>query len=481
MQNLFLHLSFVSIMHYSPGTILSSLSFDVTSIQDYYKNGGSPVELFNFIYDRIDEDNKTFSYVWIHLQSREEVLESIKHLQGLNPYDLPLYGIPFSVKDNINVDGMPTKAACSAYKFYPDASANVVARLQDAGAICIGKTNLDQFATGLNGTRSPYGPCISPFNPQYISGGSSSGSAVSVALQQVSFSIGTDTGGSGRIPASLNNVVGLKPTVGSLSSSGLVPCCPSIDCPSVFALSTSDASLVASVMFSNDSLDPSLREDVSRTSFSPDAHSSIKKVFVPNDKLLNFFGNHKGENLYRNFLFDLNNSGYEIVAFDFEPFLEAGKLLFDGPFLADRYASIGLFLEENENDVLESTFSIVSQSKRWSAHDVFVALEKVKELKSYARHILGSDGIFAFPTIAPLYTIAQLLDDPIALNTNIGYYSYFANILDFSALSVPLDFHENGMPFGITLMGSAFADSAISGFAQSSLFIRNFKLGLNRN
>ena len=468
-------------MQYSSGTSLSSLSLDVTSLQNYYRNGGSPVELFNFIYDRIVEDNKTFPSVWIHLKSREEALESIKHLQGVNPHDLPLYGIPFSVKDNIDVDGMPTTAACSAYKFYPEASANVVARLQDAGAICIGKTNLDQFATGLNGTRSPYGPCISPFNPQYISGGSSSGSAVSVALHQVSFSIGTDTGGSGRIPASLNNVVGLKPTVGSLSSRGLVPCCPSIDCPSVFALSISDASLVASAMFSNDSLDPSLREDVGRARFSPDSHSSIKKVFVPNDKLLNFFGNHQGENMYRNFLLNLNDSGLDVVAFDFEPFLEAGKLLFDGPFLADRYASIGLFLEENQNDVLDSTFSIVSQSKRWSAHDVFAALEQVKELKAYARHLLGSDGIFAFPTVAPLYTITQLLDDPIALNTNIGYYSYFANVLDLSALSVPLDFHENGMPFGITLMGRAFADAALSGFAQSSLSIGNSNLGLNRN
>ena len=468
-------------MQYSSGTSLSSLSLDVTSLQNYYRNGGSPVELFNFIYDRIVEDNKTFPSIWIHLQSREEALESIKYLQGVNPHDLPLYGIPFSVKDNIDVDGMPTTAACSAYKFYPEASANVVARLQDAGAICIGKTNLDQFATGLNGTRSPYGPCISPFNPQYISGGSSSGSAVSVALHQVSFSIGTDTGGSGRIPASLNNVVGLKPTVGSLSSRGLVPCCPSIDCPSVFALSISDASLVASAMFSNDSLDPSLREDVGRARFSPDSHSSIKKVFVPNDKLLNFFGNHQGENMYRNFLLNLNNSDLEVVAFDFEPFLEAGKLLFDGPFLADRYASIGLFLEENQNDVLDSTFNIVSQSKRWSAHDVFAALEQVKELKAYARHLLGSDGIFAFPTIAPLYTITQLLDDPIALNTNIGYYSYFANVLDLSALSVPLDFHENGMPFGITLMGRAFADAALSGFAQSSLSIKNSNLGLNRN
>ena len=468
-------------MQYSSGTSLSSLSLDVTSLQNYYRNGGSPVELFNFIYDRIVEDNKTFSSVWIHLQSREKALESIKYLQGVNPHDLPLYGIPFSVKDNIDVGGMPTTAACSAYRFYPEASANVVARLQDAGAICIGKTNLDQFATGLNGTRSPYGPCISPFNPQYISGGSSSGSAVSVALHQVSFSIGTDTGGSGRIPASLNNVVGLKPTVGSLSSRGLVPCCPSIDCPSVFALSISDASLVASAMFSNDSLDPSLREDVGRARFSPDSHSSIKKVFVPNDKLLNFFGNHQGENLYRNFLLNLNDSNLDVVAFDFEPFLEAGKLLFDGPFLADRYASIGLFLEENQNDVLDSTFSIVSQSKRWSAHDVFAALEQVKELKAYARHLLGSDGIFAFPTIAPLYTIAQLLDDPIALNTNIGYYSYFANVLDLSALSVPLDFHENGMPFGITLMGRAFADAALSGFAQSSLSIGNSILGLNRN
>ena len=480
MQNIFCIFLF-SIMQYSSGTSLSSLSLDVTSLQNYYRNGGSPVELFNFIYDRIVEDNKTFPSVWIHLKSREEALESIKHLQGVNPHDLPLYGIPFSVKDNIDVDGMPTTAACSAYKFYPEASANVVARLQDAGAICIGKTNLDQFATGLNGTRSPYGPCISPFNPQYISGGSSSGSAVSVALHQVSFSIGTDTGGSGRIPASLNNVVGLKPTVGSLSSRGLVPCCPSIDCPSVFALSISDASLVASAMFSNDSLDPSLREDVGRARFSPDSHSSIKKVFVPNDKLLNFFGNHQGENMYLNFLLNLNNSDLEVVAFDFEPFLEAGKLLFDGPFLADRYASIGLFLEENQNDVLDSTFNIVSQSKRWSAHDVFAALEQVKELKAYARHLLGSDGIFAFPTVAPLYTITQLLDDPIALNTNIGYYSYFANVLDLSALSVPLDFHENGMPFGITLMGRAFADAALSGFAQSSLSIKNSNLGLNRN
>ena len=456
-------------------------SLELASIRLYYQEGGSPFDLFDFLFRRISLDRQEHGNVWISLREQSDIHSILDKLIKAGPTDLPLWGIPFSVKDNIDVLDLPTTAACPAFSYLPEQSATVVRQLEKAGAVCLGKTNLDQFATGLNGTRSPYGPCTSAFNSDFISGGSSSGSAVSVSLHQVCFSIGTDTGGSGRIPASLNNVVGLKPTCGTLSTEGLVPCCPSVDCPSVFALSVADAIEVASIALDSERPDASLRSDVQRSTFSLASDDSVASILAPSDDDLEFFGNDEGKSLYLSFLYQLDQSGLELKRFDFAPFHEAGNLLFDGPFIADRFSSIGEFVQLNQSSVLATTSTILSKATTVSGPDVFKALDRIKRLKSYVHSLVGPESIFIFPTLAPLYTLAQLLENPVELNSNIGHYSYFANILDMSALSVPTGFYANGMPFGVTLMGLPFRDSFLAKFAVSVLGVDNLSLGLSRS
>ena len=454
--------------------------FKISTLLDRYRAALiSPIDVIHEVYDRIKEDAR--SDVWISMRSRQDALAIAELLPSELMTELPLYGIPFSVKDNIDVLGLPTTAACPDFSYEPAASADVVQLLEKAGAICIGKTNLDQFATGLNGTRSPYGECASAFHPNYVSGGSSSGSAVSVSLQQVCFSLGTDTGGSGRIPAGLNNVVGLKPTCGSLSSRGLVPCCPSIDCPSVFALSVDDAVEVANLMFSDDEGDSSLRDDFKKSNFSIDKNDDEYVIFVPENDQLEFFNNAEAINVFRNSLSMIASSGYQVSTFDFAPLLEVGQMLFDGPFLADRYAAIGPFLEANQDSVLETTFSIVSKAHQYSAIELFQAMKRIDEVKAYARQFFRRKGLFIFPTVAPLCTIEELLADPVQLNNQHGFYSYFANILDFCAMSIPCSFYRNGMPFGVTIMGPAFADSRVAALANSLLEIFNIQPGKVRS
>ena len=444
-------------------------SLDLETLHSFYSNGGSPLQLFNSLYQRISDDGDAYGCIWIHLRPLREIVDLINKLPPFDS-DYPLWGIPFSVKDNIDVASLPTTAACPSFSYWPSRSANVVSLLEEAGAICFGKTNLDQFATGLNGTRSPYGPCSSAFNSEYIAGGSSSGSAVSVSLHHVSFSIGTDTGGSGRIPAALNNIVGLKPTCGTLSSNGLVPCCPSIDCPSIFALSVSDASHIASIMHTTNVSDSTLRDQHEFIEFSVINPSSVGSIFCPLGRDLEFFGNIEGQSIYLDFLEGLRSQGFNLSGFDFSPLLEAGSLLFDGAFLADRLSSVGSVLNSsNHPDVLKTTTSIVSKAESISGSDVFSALARLKEIKAYAKSLLSCNNIFIFPTVAPLYTINQVLANPVDLNTNIGHYSYFANVLDLSALSVPIGFYSNGMPFGVTLMGLPFQDCLLSNFAQTVL------------
>ena len=457
------HPTFIFIIHMLPS------SLDLESLRAFYSNGGSPLQLFNSLYERILADGDGYGCIWIHLRPLREIVDLINRLPSFDS-EYPLWGIPFSVKDNIDVATLPTTAACPSFSYCPTRSANVVSLLEEAGAICFGKTNLDQFATGLNGTRSPYGPCSSAFNSEYIAGGSSSGSAVSVSLQHVSFSIGTDTGGSGRIPAALNNIVGLKPTCGTLSSNGLVPCCPSIDCPSIFALSVSDASYIASIMHSSNVSDSTLRDQHEFAQFSAINPSSVGSILYPSVSDLEFFGNFEGQTLYLDFLESLHLKGFKPSSFNFSPLLDAGSLLFDGAFLADRLSSVGSVLNSsNHPDVLETTTSIVSKASSISGSDVFSAFARLKEIKAYAKNLLSRNNIFIFPTVAPLYTISQVLANPVDLNTNIGHYSYFANVLDLSALSVPIGFYSNGMPFGVTLMALPFQDCLLSHFAQTVL------------
>jgi len=392
--------------------------------------------------------------IWIHVLDENELEPYLTRLEGCEPDSLPLYGIPFAIKDNIDVKGIPTTAACPDYSYVPTESAFVVNVLIEAGAIPVGKTNLDQFATGLVGTRSPYGACQNSINPDYISGGSSSGSAVSVALDMALFSLGTDTAGSGRVPAAFNNLVGLKPSKGLLSTSGVVPACRSLDCVSIFAKTTEDAQEVFDVASSFDLSDPYSRA-------MPEGQKNVPSQFrfaIPQAYQLKFFGDDEAEALYQKAVKTFEAMGGTAVEVDFSPMLEAANLLYYGPWVSERYIAVKDMIENKPESFIDVTRTIIESGKSKSAEDYFNAEYKLKAFKRQS-DIRMQDIDFALtPTTGTIYTIDEVNADPIQLNTNLGYYTNFMNLLDFSAYAIPAGFRDNGLPFGVTLFAGAFED-----------------------
>jgi allophanate hydrolase len=362
---------------------------------------------------------------------------------------LPLYGVPFAVKDNIDVADLLTTAACPGFAYTPEKSATVVQQLIDAGAIVIGKVNLDQFATGLVGVRSPYGVPRNPFNPDYVPGGSSSGSAVSVSSGLVSFSLGTDTAGSGRIPAGFNNIVGLKPTPGLLSVVGAVPACASLDCISVFALSCADANAVLDV--------------VAQPKVTPKIGSAFR-FGVP--RPLEFFGDKAYAKLYADAVEKLKALGGTAVEFDYAPFRDAAQLLYHGPWIAERTAAVGAFLEETHEGagVWYETRQIILGGREYSAVDAFEGQYELAELKAKAAVEMEGLDFLALPTAGTIYTVAQLRQEPILYNSHLGHYTNFVNFFGLSALALPFGFRPDGLPFGITLVARANAERSLLAF-----------------
>jgi len=392
--------------------------------------------------------------IWIHVLSDIELEPYLKRLESCEPSTLPLYGIPFAIKDNIDLASIPTTAACPDYSYIPENSAYVVQKLIDAGAIPVGKTNLDQFATGLVGTRSPYGECRNSIDPDYISGGSSSGSSVSVALDMSIFSLGTDTAGSGRVPAAFNNLVGLKPSKGVLSTSGVVPACRSLDCVSIFAKTTEDAQKVFDIVAFFDELDP-----YSRT--KPEIQKSISSSFrfaVPQTNQLKFFGDTEAETLYYKAVKVFQEMGGTAVEVDFSPMLDAANLLYYGPWVTERYVAVKEMIENKPESFIDVTKGIIESGKTKSAEDYFTAEYQLKGYKRQADLIMANIDFALTPTTGTIYTIEEVNADPIQLNTNLGYYTNFMNLLDFSAYSIPAGFRDNGLPFGVTLFAEAFQD-----------------------
>ena len=429
-------------------------SLDLAALAAGYRNGSlSPTGLVTGLLDRIARrgDDK----VWIHLLPRDELLTIAKSLESAGLAGKPLYGVPFAIKDNIDLAGHPTTAGCPAYAYTPDKSATVVHRLIEAGAIPIGKTNLDQFATGLNGTRSPYGAPGSAFNAQYISGGSSSGSAVAVAAGLVSFSLGTDTAGSGRVPAMFNNLIGLKPTKGLLSTSGVVPACRSLDCVSIFALCSDDARDLLGVARGFDAADPFSRDDV-----SVPLPRQVKgtRFGVPRREDLQFFGNPEGERLFASTLERIAGLGGILVEIDLRPFLETARLLYEGPWVAERYVAIRDFIEKNPQALFPVTRQIIAGGAKPLAADAFAAYYRLKQLRRITGAAWRAMEVLVTPTAGRHYTIAELLADPIRLNSNLGYYTNFMNLLDLAGVAFPVGFQEDGLPFGVTLAARAFTD-----------------------
>jgi len=430
-----------------------------------YDDGGArPADVIRNVYRRIHEAARPD--VWISRTPEAEALARAEALGDRAREALPLYGIPFAVKDNIDVAGLPTTAACPAFAYMPDESAACVARLEQTGAICIGKTNLDQFATGLNGTRSPYGACGSAYDATSIAGGSSSGSAVAVALGQVAFTLGTDTGGSGRIPAAFNNVVGLKPTIGAISTRGLVPACRTLDCVSVFANSVDDAAMVAEVMRGFDEAEPYSRRSPQGFAFAAPAAPPSFRFGIPRRADRDFFGNPEAPGLFDAAIARLQEIGGTAVAIDFAPFREAGRLLFDGPWVAERAEAIGGFLAAHPDAVLPVTRGIVEAAARWNAAATFAALYRQQALKRAAERVFAGIDVLAVPSVGTYFTIEEMQADPVARNNMIGFYSYFVNLLDLCAVAVPAGFYTKGLPFGITLIAPAFHDPACAAIAR---------------
>jgi allophanate hydrolase len=427
---------------------------------DYAAARTTPAAVIHEIYDRIAHEG--LAPIWIALVPREQALARIEALAAQDHKTLPLYGIPFAVKDNIDVAGIPTTAACPAFAYTPTTSATVVTRLEAAGAILIGKTNMDQFATGLVGTRSPYGICSSVFSKDYISGGSSAGSAVAVAIGLVTFSLGTDTAGSGRVPAAFNNLIGLKPTRGLISAHGVVPACRTLDCVSIFAENAADAALVLAAAQGPDALDPYSRAAVTGSGASPWAGSEAGFRFgVPAPSAREFFGDTHNPALYQASIDALTTLGGTPVEIDLTPFLAAAKLLYNGPWVAERYAAIGPFFEAHAAEMDPTVASIVAGAKNFSAADAFNGAYELEALSHKTAETWKSVDLLLLPTAPRTYTIEEIAAAPIERNSHLGYYTNFVNLLDLTAVALPAGMRPDDLPFGVTLIAHAFTEAAL--------------------
>lgn len=396
--------------------------------------------------------------VWITRLTREDVMAYVERLAGRDPASLPLYGVPFAIKDNIDLAGVPTTAGCPEFAYTPAASAVAVERLIAAGAIPIGKTHLDQFATGLVGVRSPYPAPANSANPDYVPGGSSSGSAIAVATGLVSFALGTDTAGSGRVPAALNGLVGLKPTCGLVSTRGVVPACRSLDCVTVFARRVSDSACVLDAMAGFDPGDPFSRPWT--TPALPVPATPRVRIGVPRADQLEWFGCTESEAAFAEAVARGRETlGWEIREIDFSPFLEAARLLYEGPWVAERLAAIETFLHEKPDAVFPVTRRIIEGGRSHTAVAAFRAGYRLRELRRQADAAWESVDAILSPTIGRPCTLAEVEADPVGANSRLGHYTNFMNLLDCAAIAVPAGFLiKQGMPSGVTLFGPAFRD-----------------------
>ena len=424
----------------------------------YHAQEFTPRELITELWQKARRDN-AHNPAWIYLLTEAELEGYLTRLEERPSESLPLYGIPFAIKDNIDLAGVPTTAACPAFSFIPEQHATVVQKLLDAGAIPLGKTNLDQFATGLNGTRTPYGIPHNPRNPEYISGGSSSGSAVALAMNQVSFALGTDTAGSGRVPAALNHLIGLKSSKGLLSCHGVLPACRSLDCVSVFAFNCDDANTVLAVAEGRDEQDCYSRPNLFHNHASRYGEwKGTFKIGIPLDDQLDFGGDRQAKALFEAALQRLADMGGIIVKIDCSPFLEAAKLLYEGPWIAERYVVLEEILKMEPDNLLPVIRSIVGQAESMSAADVFRAQYTLQSYAQRAEAVMQSIDILAMPTMPTAFTIQQLQENPVTPNSALGTYTNFVNLLDMSALALPAGFLDSGVGWGITLLGRAFDD-----------------------
>jgi allophanate hydrolase len=400
---------------------------------------------------------------WLSTVPRDQLLAAAEEIEKRSgARTLPLYGVPFGVKDSIDVEGVPTTLSCPDYAYIASTTAPVVRRLLEAGALYVGKTNLDQFATGLNGTRTPYTIPRSVYGGEMISGGSSSGSALTVALGQVPFAVATDTAGSGRVPAALNGVVGFKPSRGLISTVGLVPACKSLDCISVMAGSIDDVDRVLDVVAARDDNDAWSRDRGPRYNGSP------IRVGLPPANELEFFGDEPMRSAHLGFREHIARIA-TVVDVSLEPFLAAGSLLYQGPWVAERLVEFGDFLAAQPDSIHPVVRQILRDGQKYTAVDAFTALQCLAEIKALVAPLWRQMDVLAVPTIGTTFTVYEVLAAPIDCNTKLGHYTHFGNLLDLSGVAVPLGVTADGRPYSAMLLGAALTDDTVLHLASQIL------------
>jgi allophanate hydrolase len=438
---------------------LASIPLDLPSLNAAYAGGVTPETVLRQIYARmtaLDDPG-----IFIHLVPLEAVLAAARTLPKSDPARFPLWGVPFVIKDNIDLAGAPTTAACPDYSYMPSADATVVAKLKAAGAIAIGKANLDQFATGLVGVRSPYPVPRNAFDASRVPGGSSSGSAVAVAQGLASFSLGTDTAGSGRVPAGLNHLVGLKPSLGTLSTRGVIPACRTLDCVSIFALRVDDARAIFEVAAGFDAEDPYSREDIFRPSHE------IRRVGVPRREDRLFFGDDLQEKAFDAALVHLKARGFSPIEIDMSDFFAVAQLLYEGPWVAERRAAIRAFMDASPQALHPVTRAILAKADGISATDTFEAMYKLAALRRRTEPVWRTIDALMVSTAPIAPSLAELAADPITPNSRLGTYTNFVNLLDLAALAVPGPFRADGFPAGVTFIAPRGADLRLTALGSS--------------
>lgn len=436
------------------------LSFE--KIWKYYFNDKClPSSLFVKVIERLDAVDRP--EIWVSRVSQENLTIQLEKLdEALQKHGeqvlnlMPLFGLPFAVKDNIDVTGMQTTAGCPDFSYTPQDSAYVLQKLEEAGAVLIGKTNLDQFATGLVGTRSPYGVVRNAHFPEYISGGSSSGSAVAVALQLVSFALGTDTAGSGRVPAGFNGIVGLKPTRGLVSTRGVLPACRTLDCISIFAQNVQDSWRVLHTIAGFD-----IKNEYSRHIVQSNISRNGYRIAVP--EAPEFYGDECAQIAFSKALVQIKKlPKIQVKTIPFHPFIEAAELLYQGPWVAERRAVIGSFFEKKSQTMDPIVRAIISRADQFNAVDAFKAGYRLEELKRSAECLMADIDFLIVPTAPTIPTISAVNSDPVVINNKLGYYTNFVNFFDLAALAIPANVRSDGLPAGITLIGNCGSDYLLS-------------------
>ncbi len=440
---------------------MTDIDLTIASLHAAYAAGRSPAETIETVYDRMEAVDDPG--IFITFVARDDAKAAAERLGSFDPAAKPLWGVPFAVKDNIDVAGLPTTAACPDFAYTPEAHAACVELLLRAGAILIGKTNLDQFATGLVGLRTPYPAPRNAIDAALAPGGSSSGSAVAVAQGIVSFALGTDTAGSGRVPAALNNIVGLKPSLGAVSTRGVVPACRTLDCVSVFGATVDDAWRAFAVMAKPDADDPFSRPIAPGTPNCP----PMVRIGVPGKASREFFGDRDAEAAFEAHLAALSDTGAVLIEIDLGPFRDVAELLYSGPWVAERYQAIRALIEMRPEALHPVTRAIIEPAAAISAADAFAGLYRLAELRRKTETVWRGVDMLAVPSVPTVYTAAEVEREPIATNSRLGTYTNFVNLLDLCALAVPGAFRGDGRPAGLTLIAARGRDGLLAGVGES--------------